>query len=376
VTVQLIRADEGTQVWSERYERSLSDVFSMQESIATAIREALQLKLAPCARAHETPNIAAYEAFLKGVHYLNKMTPDSMRRAREELEEAVARDPRFVAAHCTLATYFIILAANNHRAAREVMPLARAAAERALRLDASVPDAHSVVGQVAGIFEFDWERAEHHQALAMSHEPVSPAVRIGYSRHLMLTHRSIEGAEQARRMLERDPLNLMGRLFLAHCLQAAGHVAAAAAQIRQVLELDERLWLAHLLRGLNQVAQGLYEDALVSSERAYDLAPWNLRVIGLRAGMLMRSGDTAKAEALLNSLGPPNMYGVPAARMLFHQVCSEFEHGATWAKLAIEQRDPVAVIHLLGPDTRAWRSSSRWPELARMMNSPDAIARR
>lgn len=373
VTAQLVRADDGTHLWSEQYERSLSDVFSMQDEIANAIRAALQLKLALRATSDQTPNIAAYEAFLKGVHYLNKMTPDSMLRAREQLEEAIALDPRFVAAHCTLATYFIILAANNHRAAREVMPLARAAAEQALRFDPSLLDAHSVLGQVAALFDFDWRQAEQEHALAMACQPVSTAVRVGYVRHLLLTGRPREGVEHARRMLEDDPLNLLGRLFLAHCLQASGNVAAAAAQIRQVLDLDERLWLAHLLRGLNQVAQGLHDDALVSAERAYELAPWNLRVIGLRAGTLVRAGHIVKAEELLDRLNPPSVYGVPTARMLFHQVCAEFEQGADWAERAIEQRDPVAVIHLLGPDTKAWRSSTRWPELARMMKLSERV---
>ena len=373
VTVDLVRADDGTHTWSERYERGLSDVFSMQDEIASAIQAALELRLAPSAMLDHTPQIGAYEAFLKGVHHLNQMTPDSMLRAREHLEEAIAGDPRFLTAHCTLANYFIILAANNHRAAREAIPLARAAAEQALRLDPTVPDAHSVLGEVAALFDFDWRRAEQEHSLAMACLPVSPRVRIGYVRHLLLTGRPKQGAEHARRMLEEDPLNLMGRLFLAHCLQASGNEEAAAAQIRQVLELDERLWLAHLLRGLNQVAQGLHRDALLSAERAYELAPWNLRVIGLRAGTLVRAGDAAKAEELVDKLNPPDVYGVPTARMLFHQVCAEFEQGAYWAERAIEQRDPVAVIHLLGPDTNGWRSSTRWPELAKMMNVSESL---
>jgi TolB-like protein/Tfp pilus assembly protein PilF len=370
VSVQLIRADDGTHLWSERYERRLSDVFSMQDEIASAMRAALQLKLAPHAMTDATRNIAAYEAFLKGVHHLNKMTPDSMLRAREQLEEAIDRDPQFVAAHSTLATYFMILAANNHRAAREVMPLARGAAEQALRLDSSVAEAHSVIGQVAALFDFDWRQAEQEHALAMARPPVSPAVRIGYVRHLLLTGRPDEGAKHATRMLEEDPLNLLGRLFLAHCLQAAGHDAAAAAQIRQVLELEEHFWLAYLLCGINHLAQGMYDDAFAAAERAYVLAPWNLRVIGLRAGTLRRAGETAKAEELVARLNPSTAYGVPMARMLFHQACSEVEQGAEWAQEAIEQRDMVAIIHLLGPDRRFWSSSARWPTLARMMNLP------
>jgi TolB-like protein len=367
VTVQLIHAADGTHVWSERYERALSDVFSMQDEIADAISAALQLRISRPATRERASSTAAYEAFLRGVHYLNKMTPTSMVQAREHLEDAIALDPQFVAAHCTLATYFIVLAANNHRPANETMPLARAAAERALQLDPSSSQAHSVKAQVAALFDFDWQRADDEQALALASEPISPRVRIGYVRHLMLTGRPVEGAAQARRTLEEDPLDLMGRLFLAHCLQASGNDMAAAVQIRQVIELDDGFWLAHLLSGLNQAVQGMHREASVSAERAYALAPWNLRVVGLRAGTLMRAGERVRAEELLARLNPPTAYGVPTARMMFHQVCSEIEHGAAWAERAIEQRDTVAVIHLLGPDRKFWRSSSRWPVLAGLM---------
>jgi Tfp pilus assembly protein PilF len=174
---------------------------------------------------------------LKGVHHLNKMTPESMVRAREQLEEAIAYDPRFASAHAMLASYFMFLAANSHRPAREAMPLARAAAEQASAIDPALPEAHSVLGGIAALFDFNWDAADRQQRLAMARLPVSPRVRMGYARHLMLTGRAADGAEAFRLSLEQDPLDVMGRLFLAHCLQAAGDNAAALAQIREVLEL-------------------------------------------------------------------------------------------------------------------------------------------
>jgi hypothetical protein len=90
--------------------------------------------------------------------------------------------------------------------------------------------------------------------------------------------------------------------------------------------------------------------------------------------MLRRTGNATRAEALLRRLEPGDTYGVPNAMMLFHLACSEIDKGAAWAERAIQQRDPVAVIHLLGPDTHVWRSSSGWPTLSKMMNLPGAVA--
>src|SRR5579863_2101758 len=101
VTAQLIDAQDGSHLWSERYDRELSDVFAVQDEIAAAIAAALRVKLAvqPSAARHYTPNLASYEAFLKAWHHLPKYTPESMMRAREYLEQATILDPSYAPAH-------------------------------------------------------------------------------------------------------------------------------------------------------------------------------------------------------------------------------------------------------------------------------------
>ena len=111
VTAQLINAADGYHLWSERYDRELTDVFAVQDEIAAAIAAALKLKLSgEAAPVHRhTPNLPAYEAYLKGRHYLLKATPEGWARAEEYLEQAIALDPAFGEPHGNLAGQYLIL---------------------------------------------------------------------------------------------------------------------------------------------------------------------------------------------------------------------------------------------------------------------------
>src|SRR4029077_4456749 len=108
VTAQLISSEDGSHLWSERYDREMADVFALQDEIAAAIAAALRIKLAgqPAAARQYPPNPASYEALLRAWHHLSKYTPESMMRARECLEEATALDPGYAPAHSALGMYF------------------------------------------------------------------------------------------------------------------------------------------------------------------------------------------------------------------------------------------------------------------------------
>jgi TolB-like protein len=129
VTAQLISAEDGSHLWSQRFDREMADVFAIQDEIAGAIAAALQPKLALQSPPHRqyTPNLGAYDALLRGRYHLNKVTPESMAQARECLQEAIALDPGYALPHNHLGFYFSSSAIYHMRSAHESMPLARAA---------------------------------------------------------------------------------------------------------------------------------------------------------------------------------------------------------------------------------------------------------
>jgi serine/threonine-protein kinase len=374
VTAQFITAADGSHLWSERYDRELADVFAIQDEIATAIMGALQVTLAGASmppRRH-TPSLPAYEAYLKARHCQWQMTLDALDRARRYYEEAITLDPGFALARSGHADYYVFLAGIGRQPAREAMPLARAEAQKALELDPALPEAHGILGAVAALFDYDWKEAQRRYDLAMARDPVPPLVRVWYGyMYLARISRWREAAEQQRRAIREDPLNVSFRVTLALSLQTGGEYVDAATELHQVLDLDQSFFPACVHLSANYEARGMHADALAYAERAYALAPWYKEGIGVLGGLLARAGDRSRAEDLAEALRPGQAYGAPRAIAMFHLLCSEIDASADWIEKALEQRDVLVMETITAfPFAKALRSSSRWPKLARMMNLP------
>jgi serine/threonine protein kinase/Tfp pilus assembly protein PilF len=371
VTAQLINAVDGYHLWSERYDRELADVFAIQDEIAQAIAAALQMKLSAQPARQYTPELPAYEAYLKGRHHMARFTPESMARSRECFEQAIALDPKFALAHSELGNCFLQRTLSGFLPAHEAMPLVRDAAKRALDVDPALPEAQALLGTVAGVYDLDWREAERRFRLALARDPVPAYVHQLYGFFYLLANgRSREAAEELERARKQDPLAVSVRTHLGNSLLAAGREAEAEAEFRQILELDESFWPARMNMIMIHALRGELVEALAYAEKAYTAAPGFPQAIGLLAGVLALSGDTGRAEAILEKLRPGQAYGAPRALALYHLLCGEVEKAADWTGKAIQQRDPLMMLFLRYPVGKPLRSSPRWPALAKMMNLP------
>jgi serine/threonine-protein kinase len=251
------------------------------------------------------------------------------------------------------------------------MPLARAAAERALEIDPTLPEALATLASCVMTDDYNWKEAERLFKLAMAREPIPPAVRFLYGEYLFYTGRPEAALKEMEPLLQEDPLNLLVRNGSAAFLLYAGRDRDAEREIRLILELDENYFLAYYFLCAVQHVRGEFAEALASAEKAYALAPWHPAVCGALAALLRRTGDNKRAEAVLAKLGDGTAYAAPVGLFVYHVRCSEIDQAADWAEKAIEQR-AAAILNVLGnPTAEALRRSSRWPKLARMMNLPD-----
>jgi tetratricopeptide (TPR) repeat protein len=345
----------------------------VQDEIAAAIAEALRvrLSLAPGALRRYTPNLPAYEAYLRARHHWAKATPESLARSREYYEQAIALDPGFALAHIGLADYFLLLAGAALLPANDAMPLVRACAQKALEIDPSLPEAHAVLGVVAGLYDYDWKEAERLFRLAMARDPVSPQVHVYYGFYYLQPVGRLEDAvKELDRVLQKDPLNILARVVLGDCLGQAGRHEDASMEYLRVLELDENYWYACARLAVNYALRGMLTEALTFAEKAYSLAPWNSMAMAFFAAVLVRAGNESRAEEVLQNLrSAPEAYGAPRALAIFHFLCGEIDHAADWAAKAIEQRDCSSPIMFA-----FFQSSARWPALAKMMNLPVSVS--
>ncbi len=376
ITAHLIRTSDGFHLWSERFDRELNDIFAVQNEISAAIAGALQVKLvaSPAVLRSYTPKLPAYDAYLKGLHQYAKLAPDSLAKARESFEQAIALDPEYALPRSALGANFATLGVYGMRPAHDVMPLARRASQEALSLDPSLPEAHANLGLVAGLYNYDWKEAGRLFRTATARDPVPPQARQWHSLYLLALGRAEDAIEEAGRALEEDPLNLSSRAVLVTCLHAAGRDEEAAAEAHRTLEFDENQFSACGLLSFIEASRGKLAEALFFAERGYSLAPWTKLQSGLFAGLLMRTDETGRADAVLAKLGDGRSYRSPLGFAFYHLVQGQVEQAADWAEKCIEQRDPGTTYFLRLPLAAALRSSARWPVLTGMMNLPAGVS--
>ena len=373
ITAQLIKAADGSHLWSQRYDREMTDIFALQDEVAAAIPGVLQAKLAiGPAEIRHNPKLPAYEAYLKARYYQWKVTPENLARAREYYEQAIAHDPDFALAHVGYADHFVIQAGLGF-SARELIPQAREGARKALNLDPTLPEANAMMGMIAAVYEYDWREAARRFQLAMAREPVPPMVLRGYALYYLLpTGQLLDAVEAYRRALQQDPINVQFRIGHAICLTAAGRFADAEAECRQILEIDSNFFLAYSMSTVLMERRGELVVALEYAEKAYSLAPWYAGCVGCFAGMLKRSGNAGRAEELLQKLRDGDEHRAPLGFLNFHLLCGEADQAADWLESLIQQRHSQAGA--LFRCAQVWNPSSRWDTVAMKMNLPESVS--
>ena len=361
IMAQLIKLSDGFHLWSERYDREISDIFAVQDEITEAIAGVLRIKLSPenAAPGRYVPNLRAYEAYLRARHlWFSGTRPELLGRFKELLERATELDPKFALAHSFLGMYYTMQANLGFKAAREVIPLAFEVEQAALRIDPFLPEAHALMAVCIGGYEYDWNKAERHWRMAMAREPVSRDVLFWYgNHHLLPIGRTIEAIDAMERGLEGDPLNLLYRHHYARGLRLGARVQDAEAELRKILEIDENY--PHALATLGSVCaqQERFEEALALTERAHALMPWSSLIIGQLAAILVRTGATIRAGALIEKFREGAAEFAPIGLVVFHSLCGNIDQAVEWAERAIEQRD-MPFVQNLGPFLKPTAS---WP---------------
>ena len=375
VTAQLITADDGAHLFSERYDREMADVFAMQDEIAAAITAALRVTLtvAPAAHRH-MPKLPAYDAYLKALYHQAKVTPESLEVAKRYLESSIELDPDFALPHAGLGLYWFVQTVFGRCPAREAVPAARAEAQRALRIDRSLPEAHGLLGYLSAFYDLDWEAAERHFEAPMARQAGFNLIRPFYSAFQFLRGNIERAIELAERAITDDPLEVWPRMNLHAYLQAVGRDREAYAQTLKVLELDSTLVIARVSIAHFHAGWGELTEAVTAARQAYAVGPWYPDATATLAAVLRLSGKEDEARVLYQALGTGAGFGDCRAQAVYHLLCGDVDQGADWAEKAIAERDQSMMFYLRFVVCRSLKASHRWPTIARMINLPSADA--
>ncbi|HWE53530.1 MAG TPA: protein kinase [Bryobacteraceae bacterium] len=368
VTAQLVNAATGLQLWAERYDRELTHIFDIQDEIGQAIADALKFRLAPGAR---TPNIEAWQSYLKGVYYQARLTPEGMAKAREFFEHALEVDPNYALPYSGLAGYYYSLAGLGIKPAGDMTPLARSAAEKAIALDPANGQAHSVLGALAASSDYDWGAARSHHRQALAADPVAGSIRHRYAQfYLLPLGRTEDAITQCRLALETDPLSLPLHFCMACCLYTARRYKETIDYARKAIEIDPNFYFMWATMGLAQLHAGLVQDALESLQRAVALAPWFEMGRAYLAAAACEAGDRKAGLDYAQKLAASNRQMTGAA--LCFGAAGEVDSMFDALHEAWLQRDWNLLFVQSAPFFDPYRADPRYQALLQSMNLPAA----
>ena len=364
VNAQLIEAESGSNLWSELYERDITDIFAIQDEIGLAISQALRVRLE---RRIRVADVEAWQNYLKGQYHYLRLTPQSLEKAKEFFEQALAIDPKYAPACSGLAEYYFMSAVLDIKAVGDMAPLAKSSAERALAIDPADSVAHSILAAMAAAFDFDWKVAETQFQKAIATEPVPSMVRLRYAEHYLIPSAQVRPAtEQIRLALETDPLSMPLHLCMALCMYFAKQYRETIEYTRRALEIDEDYYLMWNAMGLAQLSAGFAKEAIPSLKRVVDLAPWfadgawYLATAYHQAGEHERSQEWARrfAGSHSHTYGPAIYYAATGdADEMFESLSRAYRH-----------RDVDLPFIQTQPLFDPWRIDPRFRSLLAKMN--------
>jgi serine/threonine protein kinase/Tfp pilus assembly protein PilF len=323
VTAQLTNAADGYHIWSDRYDRRMSDVFDIQDEIVESIVQALAPALAPDAKAalrRSTENLEAYELYLKGRHFWNQRSPAVVGTAIRFFEEAIALDPEYALAYAGLADCYSILRVYGWTPPEHSQPRAFEAVERALALDRELPEAHFSKALYAFHFERRWRSARRHFADALAASPRMAIFEAYFGLFLATEYEYREAREHNDRALELDPHSSVVHFLVASAACLMDDVAGVEQHAARALELQPESLGPRWPQTVALVTAGRLDEAVVMGERvvARTRAPIYLGALGMVYGRAGRLADARRLVQELDERQARGEYIVPAARLSVH----------------------------------------------------------
>ena len=372
VTAQLTQIDNGFHLWSSRFDREMSDVFELQDELASAVvyalRDTLSLNLSRSDLAVKTPMQAdAYEAYLKGRYHWNRRTPSDIQLAGRYFERAIKLDPQSAAGYSGMANFYCLQGMYGGMPALEAWSLARSSALKSIALDPAMPDGYIALASVMQFNDWDWDSANIHIVKAIQLHPQRGESYYIYVAYLMVQGLLEDALEQTQIGLTYDPLSTpllaadaLVRVYLGDYDTAILLAQAALHSAPHYVELYYALGIAQALAGRPQEA---IKTFLIGIEQSH--TPF---LMGWLVEAHMLNGNPEKAREIFAQMMdlPSNGMALPIA--IASASLGDNDLAFTWLEKAVAQRDILVAYIAILPSLRKLHDEPRFHSLLNQMN--------
>jgi serine/threonine protein kinase/tetratricopeptide (TPR) repeat protein len=377
IGIELDDVRNGKQLWGQQYNRKLADLLAVQNEIAREVSQRLRSQLSPEDQQKltkgSTDNPEAYQLYLKGKYYTNKLTKDGFRKGIDYFNQAIAFDPNYGLAYNGLA-YNYINQDDWFMPPNEAGPRAKDAVKRALSIDESDADAHLSLAIVAHWYEWDWAAAEREFKRAIELNSDDSEAHGFYSFFLAPMGRKDQALAEAKRSQQADPLSSLANGFVGSVLVFTRQWDPAIAQLHSAIELDPTFWFSRCFLGRAYEQKEKLPEAIAEFQRAVELEKDNSETWSDLGYAYALSGKKAEAQKVLDHLKELSAHSwvAPYNVAVIYAGLGEKDQAFAWLDRAYKDRS-YYLAEYLPTDARldSLRSDPRFVALLRRVGLPD-----
>jgi TolB-like protein/Tfp pilus assembly protein PilF len=373
IKAELVDTGDGAHLWGEQYNRTLEDIFTIEEEISREISDKLRLRLdgdqkRKLTKRH-TDKTAAYQLYLRGRYYWNKRTEDGLKKGIDHFQQAIALDSNYALAYAGLADSYNLLASYSALPPSEAFKVAKEAAIRALQIDPSLAEAHVSLAATLTWYDWDWDSAELEYKRALELNPSYATAYQWYALYLAGMGRVEEGLRMMERAQELDPLSLIINLNVARVLYFARDYDRAIEECLRALEMYPEFTLA--LRRLGQAysQKRMYKEAIEAFQKAIECSENDSETMAALAHTYAVSGNRAEAEKILSELieMSKRLYVSPYSIARIHTGLGDKQRALESLEEAFEQRHGILAYLKVEPVFDSLRDEDRFVRLLSRM---------
>ena len=376
ISAQLIRVSDQTHVWARNYQRQVKDILSVQQDVAQAIAERIQINLSRGQRRQlseaRPASPEAYDDYLKGLYFWNRRSIRALAESVKYFNQAIREDPDYALAYAGLAQCYALMSMDAGPVPVEVKSKAEAEALKATQLDPSSAEAHTALAGIRVISEYDWAGAEAEFKRALDLNPNYSLAHHWYASLCLDPQGQFgEAIVEMKRAQDLDPLSLIINTDLGYTYYLAGQSDNAFQQYQRVLELDPRFVPVHWDLAMFYAQKRMYDAWLHEATR--DIVLSGRPELAKKIEQLYASGGYRRVQEAAAATQGKYLNGTGGSRpaasssAAAYAALGEKDRALTALELAYQDREPSLIFLKVDPAWSSLRSDLRFQNLERRM---------